>query len=426
MPSIVVVGAQWGDEGKGKIVDLLAQSADMIVRFSGGDNAGHTVMNSQGDFSLHTVPSGIFCPGATCILGNGMVVNPDSLIDEIDALEAKDVDLNRLFISDKAHLVLPYHLMVDGLEEAARGDDALGTTKRGIGPAYSDKAARVGIRAGDLLEPDTLPGRLSAAIESKRAVLDGYKVEPLSLEKLTQASKVYSERLGPMIRPTEPMVNDALDSGKTVVFEGAQGALLDLDFGTYPYVTSSPTTALGVYVGAGLRPRALDCVLGVFKAYTTRVGAGPMPTELTDETGELIRQRAHEFGVTTGRPRRCGWFDAVSARYSVQINGTSAGALTRLDVLDDFPEIKICIGYQMDGTPVDGFPTNTAVLDRSQPVYETLPGWQTPTDHLRNFADLPENARGYIRRFEELVGCEMRIISVGPRREETIWVKPLF
>jgi adenylosuccinate synthase len=426
MPALVVVGAQWGDEGKGKIVDLLAQTADMVVRYSGGDNAGHTVMNPQGDFSLHTVPSGIFCPQAVCVLGNGMVVNPESLIDEIASLQAQNIDLTRLYISDKAHLVLPQHPMLDGLEEAARGNEALGTTKRGIGPAYADKASRVGVRAGDLLEPTTLRARLGDMIESKRAVMEAFGAKPPTLEQLTQAAKVYAERLGPMIRPTESMVNDALASGKTVVFEGAQGALLDLDFGTYPYVTSSPTTALGVYVGAGLRPRALDCVLGVFKAYTTRVGAGPMPTELTDETGELIRQRANEFGVTTGRPRRCGWFDTVSARYSVQINGTSAGALTRLDVLDDFAEIKICVGYQIDGVPIEGFPTNASALNRCVPVYETLPGWQAPTTHLRDFDALPENARAYIRRFEELVHCEMRIISVGPRREETIWVKPLF
>jgi len=374
MPSVVVVGAHWGDEGKGKIVDLLAQSADMVVRYSGGDNAGHTVINPMGQFSLHLVPSGIFCPTAICVIGNGMAVNPETLLKEIESLSRHGLDLGRLRISDKAHLVLPYHPVLDGLEEAARGDEAIGTTKRGIGPAYADKAARIGIRAGDLLDKDDLAARLGQAIESKNRSMRAYGAAPLSFDDLFARCLHYGERLAPYIRSTETLVNEALDQGKRVIFEGAQGTLLDVEFGTYPFVTSSSTTAAGVYAGAGLRPRALDTVLGVFKAYTTRVGAGPMPTELLDETGELIRKRAHEFGTTTGRPRRVGWFDAVAGRYSVRINGMNSGALTRLDVLDDFDTIKVCTAYVLDGERIDTLPPNPVLLQRCKPVYEEIKG----------------------------------------------------
>ncbi len=425
MPSIVVVGAQWGDEGKGKIVDMLAQSADWVVRFSGGDNAGHTVINEHGAFSLHTVPSGIFCERAACVIGNGMTVNPESLADELDSLRARGVDLSRLYISDKAHVVLPYHLLLDQLEESSRGDAALGTTKRGIGPAYSDKAARLGIRVGDLLDPDALASRLGQAVESKNRLMKIYGAKPLSFDDLAARCRVYKEVLAPYVRPTEQLVNDALDRGDTVIFEGAQGTLLDIEFGTYPFVTSSATTAAGVYVGAGLRPRALDSILGVFKAYTTRVGAGPMPTELHDATGELIRQLAHEFGTTTGRARRCGWFDGVAGRYATRINGLTSGALTRLDVLDDFDTIKVCTEYRIDGEPVESFPASPTVLERCQPVYEELPGWKEPTAHLRRLGDLPKAARAYVARLEELVDCSMYMISVGPRREETICIRDL-
>ena len=425
MPSIVVIGAHWGDEGKGKVVDLLAQDADMVVRFAGGDNAGHTVVNPHGAFSLHMVPSGIFCPQAKCVIGNGVAVNPESLLEELTSLEGQGVDLQRIFVSDKAHLVLPYHIMLDGLEEAARGDVAIGTTKRGIGPTYSDKASRSGIRVGDLLDPDALAARLGVAVESKNSLLRSYGADPISFDDLYGRCREYGERLAPCIRQTEAMVNEALDRGETVIFEGAQGTLLDIQFGTYPFVTSSDTTAGGVYTGAGVRPRGLDCILGVFKAYTTRVGTGPMPTELLDETGELIRQRAHEFGTTTGRPRRCGWFDAVAGRYSVQINGTTCGALTRLDVLDDFETVKVCTGYRLQGKALEGFPSTEAVLAHSEPIYEELPGWRQPTAHLRTFAELPKEATAYIHRLEELVECPMNLISVGPRREETICVRPL-
>lgn len=425
MPAIVVIGAHWGDEGKGKVVDMLAQDAHMVVRFAGGDNAGHTVVNEKGKFGLHQVPSGIFSPQATCVIANGVAVNPESLLQELDALQALNIDVRRILVSDKAHLVLPYHVTLDGAEEAARGDAAIGTTKRGIGPTYADKAARVGLRVGDLLDPDALRARLSAALHAKGALLRAHGLPVPPFEELVQRCLQYGRRLQPHITQTERVVNDALDRGRTVIFEGAQGTLLDLQFGTYPFVTSSDTTAAGVYSGAGLRPRALDSILAVFKAYTTRVGTGPMPTELRDQTGELIRRRAHEFGTTTGRPRRCGWFDAVAGRYCVQLNGVTAGALTRLDVLDDFETIKVCIRYRCQGKLLDGFPGTEAVLGRCEPVYEELPGWRQPTPHLRRFEDLPDAAKAYVRRLEELVGCPMNLISVGPRREETICVRPI-
>lgn len=423
MPAIVVIGAHWGDEGKGKIVDMLAQDADMVVRFSGGDNAGHTVINDHGNFGLHLVPSGIFCPSASCVIANGVAVNPESLLSEMRGLNAHGVDTHRIFISDKAHMVLPHHLLLDGLEETSRGDSSLGTTKRGIGPTYADVASRSGVRMGDLLTPDSLAARLGLAIDSKAALLRSYNVTPPSFAEVYKKCQMYAEQLGPNICQTETLINDALDRGQKVIFEGAQGTLLDVQFGTYPYVTSSDTTAAGVYTGAGLRPRALDWVVAVFKAYTTRVGAGPMPTELLDETGELIRTRAHEFGTTTGRPRRCGWFDAVAGRYCVKLNGVNSGALTRLDVLDDFSSIKVCTGYRYEGSVIETFPSNERVLARCQPVYEELAGWRKPTAHLRRYDDLPKEAKAYVKRLEDLLGCPMDLISIGPRREETITVR---
>ena len=425
MPAVVIIGAHWGDEGKGKIVDMLAQEADMVVRFAGGDNAGHTVINSQGKFGLHLVPSGIFSPRATCVIGNGVAVNPDSLLTEMDSLTAQGVDTSRISISDKAHLVLPYHILLDGIEESVRGDVAIGTTKRGIGPAYSDKAARSGLRVGDLLDSETLSARLGVALEAKASLLGARRGEMQSFDDLFQRCLDYGRRLSPHVTRTEVLVNAALDEGKTVIFEGAQGTLLDVQFGTYPFVTSSDTTAAGVYTGAGLRPRSLDAVLAVFKAYTTRVGTGAMPTELLDDTGELIRKRAHEFGTTTGRPRRCGWFDAVAGRYCVELNGVTSGALTRLDVLDDFEAIKVCTSYKCDGAVLESFPSSEAVLGRCEPVYEELPGWREPTSHLRDFDALPKAAQRYVRSLGELVGCPMSLISVGPRREETICVSPI-
>jgi adenylosuccinate synthase len=423
MPVVAVIGGQWGDEGKGKIVDLLAQEADVIVRFSGGDNAGHTVVNTQGDFRLHLVPSGIFSPDAICILGNGVVINPDKLLGEIDQLKERGVDTSRLFISDRAHLIMPYHILLDGLEEESRGGKAIGTTRKGIGPAFADKVARSGIRAGDLLDREVLLERLHLAVDHKNVILTRvYGVDPLSLDDVYGQYCRYGERLAPYIRDTGVMLWEAVDRGEAVLLEGAQGTLLDPDFGTYPYNTSSSPLAAGACLGAGLGPARLDGIVAVFKAYCTRVGAGPMPTEIEDETGQLIRERAHEYGTTTGRPRRCGWFDGVAASFSARINGFDGVAITRLDVLDVLARLKVCVGYQLDGSNISDFPGSAAALARCRPVYEELPGWQADTSDIRRYEDLPVEARQYLSRLEELISCPIKLISVGQRREQTITV----
>ncbi len=422
MPVIVVIGAQWGDEGKGKVVDLLAEEADVVTRFSGGDNAGHTVVNRYGKFKLHLVPSGIFSPRATAIIGNGAVINPGVLLDEIGQLNQRGVDTSRLFISDRAHLVMPYHVLLDGLEEESRGGKAIGTTRKGIGPAFADKIARLGIRMSDLLDKEVLRERLHFIIGGKNAILTKvYEVSPLSEDDIYNQYCRYSEQLSPYIRETTIMLEEALKRKELVLLEGAQGPLLDPDFGTYPYATSSSPLAGGGCLGAGLGPTQINQVLGVFKAYCTRVGSGPMPTELKDEIGHLIRERAHEYGTTTGRPRRCGWFDAVAARFSTRINGFTRAAITRLDTLDTLPRLKICVGYKLDGESIDYFPASATALDRCQPVYEELAGWQVPTSDIPQFDQLPPLARQYITRLEELVACPVSLISVGMRREQTIW-----
>ncbi|MCK5433951.1 MAG: adenylosuccinate synthase [Dehalococcoidales bacterium] len=426
MPVIAVIGAQWGDEGKGKVVDLLAQEASLVVRFSGGDNAGHTVVNPCGKFGLHLVPSGIFSPHTVCIIGNGVVINPSVLIGEMDQLDRCGVATTRLFISDRANLIMPYHILLDGLEEESRGGKALGTTRKGIGPAFADKVARLGIRAGDLLDKDMLLERLRSVLDYKNTILTKvYGVSPLSLDEVYSQYCQYGERLGPHIRETVIMLEEALNRDELVLLEGAQGALLDPDFGTYPYTTSSSPLAGGGCLGAGLGPTRINRVVGVFKSYCTRVGSGPMPTELKDETGDLIRERAHEYGTTTGRPRRCGWFDAVVARFSNQINGFTGAAITRLDILDVFPRLKICVGYKLDGRTIDYFPANVAAVERCQPVYEEVAGWQTPTSHIREYEQLPLEARQYIARLEELISCPVNLISVGQAREQTIHKTPI-
>ncbi len=426
MPVIAVIGAQWGDEGKGKVVDLLAQKAGVVVRFAGGDNAGHTVINPYGEFRLHLVPSGIFSPHTICIIGNGVVINPSVLIDEIDQLSQRGVDTARLFISDRAHLIMPYHVLLDGLEEESRGGKAIGTTGKGIGPAFSDKAARLGIRAGDLLDKEALLERLRHILDGKNIILTKvYGANPLSLDEVYTQYCQYGESLAPCIRETTMMLEEALNRDELVLLEGAQGALLDPDFGTYPYTTSSSPLAGGGCLGAGLSPTKINRILGVFKAYCTRVGSGPLPTELKDETGNLIRERAHEYGTTTGRPRRCGWFDAVAARFSTRINGFTGTAITRLDILDTFPRLKICVGYELDGQTIDYFPGNVAILERCQPIYEELSGWQAPTTDIREYEQLPLEARQYIARLEELTSCPVNLISVGSAREQTILKTPI-
>jgi len=426
MPVIAVIGAQWGDEGKGKVVDMLAQQASMVVRFSGGDNAGHTIVNPFGKFALRLVPSGIFNPRTICIIGNGVVINPKVLIDEIDNLNGRGVDTSQLFISDRAQLIMPYHLLLDGLEEEARGSKALGTTRKGIGPAFTDKAARLGIRAGYLLDREALWERLRSIIDYKNVILTRvYEVKPLSLDEVYGQYCQYGERLSPYIRETTIMLDEALNKKKLVLLEGAQGALLDPDFGTYPYSTSSSSIAGQGCLGAGIGPTRIKAVLGVYKAYCSRVGAGPMPTELKDKTGELIRERGHEYGTVSGRPRRCGWFDAVAARFSSRVNGFTGAAITRLDILDVLPSLKICVGYKLDGKKIDYFPASVAALERCQPVYEELEGWETSTADIRQFNKLPAEARKYVNRLEELIGCPANLVCVGPGREQAIEKTPI-
>ena len=426
MPVIAVLGAQWGDEGKGKIVDMLAQEARVVVRFAGGDNAGHTVVNPSGEFRLHLIPSGIFYPHNVCIIGNGVVINPSVLINEIDELNQRGVDTTKLFISDRAHLIMPYHVLLDGLEEEFRSGKAIGTTRKGIGPAFSDKTARLGIRAGDLLDRALFMERLNSMLQQKNAILTKlYGVEPLSLDEVYKQYCEYGERLAPNIRDTTVMVNEMLDGEGLVLLEGAQGTLLDPDFGTYPYGTSSSPLAAGSCLGAGIGPTRISRVLGIYKAYCSRVGAGPMPTELKDETGDLIRERGQEYGTVTGRARRCGWFDAVAGRFSNRVNSFTGAAITRLDILDTLKKLKICVGYKVDGKTIDYFPGSVTVLDRCEPIYEELPGWQTPISDIREYKQLPPETRNYITRLEELICCPVNLVGVGPERSQFIEKTPV-
>jgi len=427
MAVIAVVGGQWGDEGKGRIVDSLAEKSKIVVRFSGGDNAGHTTINPYGKFRLHLVPSGIFHPQVTCIIGNGVVINPAVLLKEMEDLQNHGVDISHLVVSDRAHLVMPYHILLDGLEEERRGKGALGTTRRGIGPAFADKVARMGIRVGDLLNKDAFSSQLSPILEFKNIMLTKiYGHPPLLLEEIFGQYSHYADELRPFIRDTNPIIKQAIRNNELVLLEGAQGALLDTDFGTYPYVTSSSPLAGAGSLGTGIGPTQINSVVGVFKAYITRVGSGPMPTELKDELGELIREKAQEYGATTGRPRRCGWFDAVAGRLSVQVNGLSDMALTHLDIFDGFASVKICTAYKFGNKVLESFPSNTATLEKCQPVYEELPTWQESTNEIRDFNKLPAAARQYIARLEQLLSCPISLISVGPKREQVIKAKPAF
>ncbi|HLA17897.1 MAG TPA: adenylosuccinate synthase [Dehalococcoidia bacterium] len=431
MPVIVVVGGQWGDEGKGRIVDLLAQKAHVVARYSAGANAGHTVVNEAGEFALHLVPAGIFYPEKVCVIGNGVVVDPTGLLKEIEGLESRGISVKgRLFLSDRSQVLMPWHPLIDRLDEELRGDGAIGTTGRGVGPAFVDKVGRAGVRVADLLDSESLLQLLSFLVPYKNAVLTKlYGADPLSLESVHAEYADYGQRLAPYVADTAALVQDAMARGDTVLLEGAQGSLLDLDAGTYEYVTSSVPSSLagGAAIGIGIGPTQIDSVLGVFKAYNTRVGNGPMPTELLDETGSLLREGGPrpEYGATTGRPRRCGWFDAVAARYTAGINGVTAIALTRLDVLDELPAIKVCTAYEVDGATTGSLPASGAQMARAKPVYEELPGWREDTSGARRFQDLPENARAYIRRIEQLLDAPVHLISVGPEREQAIAIKPV-
>jgi adenylosuccinate synthase len=421
MSVIAVVGGQWGDEGKGKIIDLLAGRAQVVIRAQGGDNAGHTVVNPRGKFALHLVPAGIFNPDTLCIIGAGVALNPQILIEEMDALHARGVDTARLIISERTHLVMPYHLTLDGVEEHERGAARIGTTGRGIGPAYVDKVSRIGLRAGDLLDQRLFRKRLEAALARKNRFLERmYGSEPVDPASVCQKYSPIAERLQSHITDPGPHLDSALAANQTILIEGAHGTLLDLDYGSYPYVTTSSPTVAGLLLGAGIGPRHLTRGLGVFKAYQTRVGSGPMPTELTDDLGEAIRQAGQEYGTTTGRPRRCGWFDAVAGRHAVRINGFDTLAVTRLDILDTQPTLKICVAYELDGARAEDFPGRTEVLERCRPVYEQLAGWQSSTVRAASWSELPSAARGYVERIGELLNVPVGIVGIGAGREQSI------
>jgi adenylosuccinate synthase len=427
MPVVAIIGAQWGDEGKGKVVDMLAEKSGMVVRFAGGDNAGHTVINPLGHFKLHLIPSGIFYSHVTSVIGNGVVLNPKSLITELEMLSKNGVDTNRLVISDRAHLIMPYHTLLDELEEKRRGKEAIGTTLRGIGPAFTDKTGRMGIRAGDLLDKSSLWQRIEAVLENKNMILEHiYGEPPLDAEEICQQYSGYADKLKPFIKDTVKLITSTLEGGQLVLLEGAQGAMLDPDFGTYPFATSSSPLAGNASLGSGVAPNLIDRTLGVYKAYCTRVGSGPLPTELHDETGDRIRDEAQEFGTTTGRPRRCGWFDGVAARFSATINGFTGAVITRVDIFDKFPSVKVCIAYRMEGKTITHFPSSISELEKCEPVYEEYPGWKTDTSGITKWEDLPQEARTFITRLSELMGCPVNLVSVGPEREQTIIVSKIF
>jgi adenylosuccinate synthase len=430
MSVIAVVGAQWGDEGKGRVVDYLADDADLVIRYGGGNNAGHTVVNAHGHFKLHLIPSGIFHPGTRNLLGNGVVINPPALVEELDGLLAAGFDCRNLFISDRAHLVMPYHVLFDQLEELERGAKKLGTTSRGIGPAYVDKVARRGVRVIDLMEPDAFRQRLAATLPRVRRLALGFAASDLA-DAIAEAtderriSELYlaaGERLRRHVVDGAVLVDDALERGERILLEGQLGTMRDIDWGIYPYVTSSSPIPGGASLGAGLPAVKIDRVLGVAKAYTTAVGSGPLPTELDDADGELLRERGVEFGTSTGRPRRCGWYDAVAVRFSVRLAGYSSIALTKLDVLDGFDRILLARAYRdpIDGREWGTVPASTSVYERLEPVYEELPGWRADTTGCRAWADLPPAARTYVERLEELAGVPISHVSVGPERAQMI------
>jgi len=422
MPATVVVGLQWGDEGKGKATDLLAESVAMVVRYQGGDNAGHTIVLGDAVFKLHLVPSGVLYPHITPVIGNGVVVNPQTLLDEMAMLEGRGIATERIRVSAAAHVIMPYHVALDGAMEARLAGDEIGTTHRGIGPAYADRAWRVGLRMGDLLDPDILRAKLDRILPEKNAVLGRmHGIASYGVEELIDRAAGWGERLAPHIADTTALVQEALADGRHVLFEGAQGTLLDLDHGTYPYVTSSNPVAGGACTGGGVGPLQIDEVIGVMKAYSTRVGSGPFPTELTDDTGRHLLEKGHEFGTTTGRRRRCGWFDAVPLRHAVAINSASSIMVNKLDILSGLPEVRLCVAYEIDGRRVDRWPESADLLSRAMPVYETFPGWDEDLGMVRRTEDLPANARRYVAALEEHAGIPVAIVSVGADRTATIF-----
>jgi adenylosuccinate synthase len=421
MANTILVGAQWGDEGKGKIIDVLTDKADYIVRTQGGNNAGHTVFIGKKKYVLHLIPSGILRKGKTCVIGNGVVIDPVGLVAELDQLEKLKVRVKHLFISESAHLVLPYHRELDEQREILKGKNKIGTTKRGIGPAYGDKAARTGLRMVDLINADRFEGLLRAKIQENNEILKAFGAKPLSFAKVHAEYRAAGDRLRPFVTNTVVMLHEASRRGAEILFEGAQGTFLDIDHGTYPFVTSSNTTAGGACTGSGVPPNKMDRVLGVMKAYITRVGEGPLPTE-SEEIGDMLHGMGREFGATTGRPRRCGWFDAVATRHATILNGIDEIAVTCLDGLDTLDTIKVCLSYRTGLSRLDYVPTDIELMAKCEPVYAEFPGWKTSTAHCKKWSQLPAAARKYLRAVAELTGARLKIVSVGPSREQTIFV----
>ena len=421
MSAVVVMGSQWGDEGKGKIVDYLAQQADVVVRYQGGSNAGHTVTVNGEEYKLRLLPSGILYKGTLCVVANGVVVDPKVMLEEMDAMEKRGIDVSGIRLSNRAHVVLPYHSLMDGLNEELRGKSKIGTTKRGIGPCYMDKDHRIGIRVCDLMDKEEFAKRLKENLALKNIELERmYNHAPLDYEEILKEYEGYADRLRPYVCDTIALLNEELAAGKKVLFEGAQATMLDIDYGTYPYVTASHPVSGGIGVGAGVAPNRLDKVIGVVKAYCTRVGEVPFPTEQLNATGEKIREAGHEYGTVTGRPRRTGWLDAFVVRYAGLLSGIDYMAITRLDILDSFDEIKMCTGYKYEGKLINEIPASLKVLAKVEPVYETFKGWKTDISGIRKYEDLPEEARAYLTRLAEVTGICLGIVSVGPNRDQTI------
>ncbi|MDH7480851.1 MAG: adenylosuccinate synthase [Armatimonadota bacterium] len=421
MANTVVVGAQWGDEAKGKVVDVLAADADYVIRYNGGNNAGHTVVIGSEVYKFHLIPCGILRSNVVSVIGDGEVVDPGVLVSELDELERRGISTKNLKVSMNAHVIMPYHVLLDRLEEERKGRNALGTTARGIGPAYADKASRIGIRMAEFIDPGRFRSRLSENLKLKNAIITKiYEAEGFPLDAILEEYLVYADRIRPYVTDTNYLVAEAAQKGARLLFEGAQGTLLDIDYGTYPFVTSSHTVAGAASLGTGVGPRAFDRIVGVAKAYTTRVGAGVFPTELLDATGEYIRERGNEYGTTTGRPRRCGWCDTVAIRYSAMVNGFTDLAITLLDVLTGLETLKICRAYLCDGSETDRLPSDWESIRECVPVYDELPGWTEDISRITHFDDLPANAKGYIQHIERLVGVPVSLISVGPSREQTI------
>ena len=421
MSNKIVVGTQWGDEGKGKVTDMLASTADVVVRFGGGNNAGHTVIVDDEKFELHIIPSGILYPEKTCVIGNGVVIDPVVLVEEMEGLEKRGISLDNLYISETAHVIMPYHRFLDGLEEKRKGDDKLGTTGKGIGPTYTDKVSRKGIRVIDLLDEDRFRKKLEKNLEYKNILLEKiYNEEPFSVEEIIEEYKPSIEKIRSHVKNTSLLLNEKIKENKKIFFEGAQGTLLDIDYGTYPYVTSSNPTAGGVCTGTGVGPVKIDDVIGVAKGYITRVGEGPFPTELKGEIGEKLRKKGNEFGVTTGRPRRCGWLDIPVLKHAVRVNGLTEIVLTKIDILSGFEEIKVCTGYKNGDKVLKEFPANFEILEDYEPIYESFEGWDEDISKIREYENLPENTKKYIEKIEEMVNTRISIIGIGPGREEAI------